>query len=131
VLDEFAVTLERLAEMPHPLNGALRLRVSREEASLNWLYQLSQADPRNIYAHYMIGRIEYDLQDYNQCEVQMLAVLNVGQEESIASSAYTYLGLSHFGQGDLVAGRQNLLKAESLDPSYRNNTAREELSGLR
>ncbi len=131
VLDEFAVTLARLAEMPHPLNGALRLRVGREEASLNWLYQLSQADPRNAYAHYMIGRIEYDLQDYNRCEVQMLAVLNVEQEESVESSAYTYLGLSHIGQGDLVAGRQNLLTAESLDPSYRNNTAREEISGLR
>lgn len=131
VLDEFAVTLERLAEMSHPLNGAVVLRVSREESSLSWLYQLSQADPRNVYAHYMIGRIEYDLQDYNQCEVQMLAVLGVEQEESIESSAYTYLGLSHIGQGEVVAGRQNLFKAESLDPSDRNNTAREEISGLR
>lgn len=131
VLDELAVTLERLAEMPHPLNGAPNLRVNREESSLSWLYQLSQVDPRNVYAHYMIGRIEYDLKDYNECEIQMLAVLNVGQEESIESSAYTYLGLSHFGQGHLVAGRQNLLNAETLDPSYRNNTAREELSGLR
>ncbi len=131
VLDEFEVTLERLAEMPHPLNGPLRLRVNREVSSLSWLYQLAQADPRNVYAHYMIGRIAYDLQDYTQCEVQMLAVLNIGQEDGIKSSAYTYLGLSHFGQGDLVAGRQNLLKAEALDPTYRNNTAREELSGLR
>ncbi len=131
VLDEFAVTLERLAEAPHPLNGAPRLRMNREVSSLGWLYLLSQADPRNVYAHYLIGRIAYDLQDYNQCEVQMLAVLNIGQEDSIKSSAYTYLGLSHFGRSDLVAGRQNLLKAEALDPTYRNNTAREELSGLR
>jgi hypothetical protein len=131
VLDEFAVTLERLAEVSHPLNGAPRLRMNREVSSLNWLYLLSQADPDNIYAHYMIGRIAYDLQDYNQCEVQMLTVLNMGQEDAIKSSAYTYLGLSHFGQGDLVAGRQNLLEAEALDPTYRNNTAREELSGLR
>jgi tetratricopeptide (TPR) repeat protein len=98
---------------------------------LDWLYLLSQADPRNVYAHYLIGRIAYDLQDYNQCEVQMLTVLNIEQEDGIKSSAYTYLGLSHFGQGDLAAGHQDLLKAESLDPSYRNNTAREELSGLR
>jgi tetratricopeptide (TPR) repeat protein len=131
ILDELAVTLERLAEMPHPLNGAPNLRVNREESSLSWLYQLSQADPRNVYTHYMIGRIEYDLRDYNECEVQMLAVLNLEQSESIESSAYTYLGLSHFGQGHLVAGRQNLLNAEALDPSYRNNTAREEMSGLR
>jgi hypothetical protein len=131
VLDEFAVTLERLAEVSHPLNGAPRLRINREVSSLDWLYLLSQADPRNVYAHYLIGRIAYDLQDYNQCEVQMLTVLNIGQEDSIKSSVYTYLGLSHFGQGDLVAGRQNLLKAEALDPTYRNNTAREELSGLR
>ena len=131
VLDEFAVTLERLAEVSHPLNGAPRLRMNREVSSLNWLYLLSQADPRNVYAHYLIGRIAYDLQDYNQCEVQMLTVLNIEQEDGIKSSAYTYLGLSHFGQGDLAAGHQDLLKAESLDPSYRNNTAREELSGLR
>lgn len=131
VLDEFIVTLAHLAEMSHPLNGAPRLRVNREESSLSWLYQLSQADPHNVYAHYMIGRIQYDLQNYNQCEVQMLAVLNWGQENSIASSAYTYLALSRFGQGDLTAGRQYLLKAEALDPTYRNNTAREEMSGLR
>jgi tetratricopeptide (TPR) repeat protein len=131
VLDEFAVTLERLAEMPHPLNGAPRLRVNREESSLTWLYQLSQADPPNVYAHYMIGRIQYDLRDYNQCEVQMRAVLSVNQEMGIASSAYTYLALSSFEQGDLTGGRQYLLNAEALDPSYRNNTAREERSGLR
>jgi len=131
ILDEFVVTLERLAEMPHPLNGAPRLRVNREESSLIWLYQLSQADPRNVYAHYMIGRIKYDLQDYNQCEVQMSAVLNVNQGNGIASSAYTYLGLSSFGRGDLITGRQYLLKAEALDPAYRNNIAREEMSGLR
>ena len=99
---------------------------------MDWLYLLSQADPHNVYAHYLIGRIAYDLQDYNQCEVQMLTILNIGQEDSIKSSVYTYLGLSHLGQGDLVAGRQeNILKAEALDPTYRNNTAREELSGLR
>jgi tetratricopeptide (TPR) repeat protein len=131
VLDEFIVTLARLAEVPHPLNGSPRLRINREASSLSWLYQLSRADPQNVYAHYMIGRIQYDLQDYNQCEVQMLAVLDLSQEESIASSAYTYLALSRFGQGDLAAGRQYLLKAEVLDPTYRNNTAREERSGLR
>jgi len=131
VLDEFAVTLERLAEMPHPLNGAPRLRVKREASSLTWLYQLSQADPRNVYAHYMLGRIQYDLQDYNQCEVQMLTVLSVNQEMGIASSAYTYLALSRIGQGDSIAARQYLLKAQDLDPSYRNNIAREEASGLR
>jgi len=79
----------------------------------------------------MIGRIQYDLKDYNKCEVQMLAVLNGSQENSIASSAYTYLALSRFEQGDLTAGRQYLLQAEALDPTYRNNTAREEMSGLR
>jgi len=131
ILDEFSVTLERLAEMPHPLNGAPRLRVNREVSSLSWLYQLAQADRHNVYAHYMIGRIAYDLQDYGQCEVHMLTVLNIGQEDSVKSSAYTYLGLSRLGQGDLVAGRQDLFKAEELDPTYRNNTAREELSGLR
>jgi tetratricopeptide (TPR) repeat protein len=131
VLDEFTVTLERLAEMSLPLNGPLGLRVKREVSSLTWLYQLSQADPSDVYAHYVIGRIQYDLQDYNKCEVQMLAVLKVAQENDIVSSAYTYLGLSRFGQGDLIAARQYLFKAQDLDPTYRNNTAREELSGLR
>ncbi len=131
VLDEFAVTLERLAEIPHPLNGASSLRVKHDESSLTWLYQLSQADPRNVYAHYMIGRIKYDLQDYNQCEVQMLTVLNVDQENNIASSAYTYLALSHIGQGDSITARDYLFKAQDLDPAYRNNIAREEASGLR
>jgi tetratricopeptide (TPR) repeat protein len=131
VSDEFAVTLERLAEMPHPLNGVLSLRVKREGSSLSWLYQLSRVDPRNVYAHYMIGRIEYDLQDYNQCEVQMLTVLNMNQENNIASSAYTYLALSHIGQGDSITARDYLSKAQDLDPTYRNNIAREEMSGLR
>jgi len=131
VLDEFTVTLERVAEMSHPLSGTSSLRVKREESSLIWLYQLSQADPRNVYAHYMIGRIQYDLQDYNQCEVQMLAVLNVDKENNIASSAYTYLALSRVGQGDSITARDDLLKAEELDPAYRNNIAREEASGLR
>ena len=84
-----------------------------------------------LYAHYMLGRIQYDLQDYNQCEVQMLTVLNMGQENNIASSAYTYLALSHIGQGDSIAARQYLFKAQELDPAYRNNIAREEASGLR
>lgn len=131
VLDEFAVTLERLAEMSHPLSGAPRLRVQHEESALKWLDQLTQIEPRNVYAHYLIGRIQYDLQNYSGCEKQMLTLLHVNQKNEIVSAAYTYLALSRIGQGDPVTARNYLFKAEELDPAYRNNTAREEASGLR
>jgi Tfp pilus assembly protein PilF len=61
----------------------------------------------------------------------MKRVIALSQSTNVQSAAYTYLALSSDGQGDYAEARILLLQAVSLDPKYRNNTAREELSGLR
>ncbi len=40
------------------------------------------------------------------------------------------MALSDNGRGEYAEARDLLFKAVALDPSYRNNTAREALSGL-
>jgi lipoprotein NlpI len=60
----------------------------------------------------------------------MQKVIALSQNKDIQSTAYTYLGLSEAGQGDYSASRTFFMKAVQFDPNYRNNTAREELSGL-
>ena len=61
----------------------------------------------------------------------MLAVLNLSSENNIVSSAYTYLSLSDEAEGKDMQARDYLFEAQAFDPAYRNNTAREEISGLR
>jgi Tfp pilus assembly protein PilF len=60
----------------------------------------------------------------------MIKVIQLSRNTDIQSSAYIYMGLSIAGQGDVVNARKLFFKALDLDPSYHNNTAREELSGL-
>jgi tetratricopeptide (TPR) repeat protein len=129
--NELSTTLTRLAELQRPLNGTIAQRVTRGPSSIMWLNVLTHTDPGNVYAHYTLGRIAYDQHDFTTCEKQMLAVLNLSSESNILSSAYTYLSLSDEAEGKDVQARDYLFEAQAFDPAYRNNTAREEISGLR
>lgn len=131
LLDELSTTLVKLVNLTNPLQGAPFQRVDNESAALPWLNELVSRDPGNIYAHYMLGRIQYDLHNYSQCAAEMSRVIALSRNTTVLSSAYTYLGLSSAGRGDYANARTFLLQAVALDPEYRNNTAREELSGLR
>ncbi len=129
--DQLRIVLQRLAEMSHPLNGEATKRAQREQAALTWLTQIVKLDANNVYAHYMLGRIQYDLHNYEACSTQMRTILDLSQEADFQSAAYTYLGLSSSALGDMHTARSYLFKAQDLDPTFRNNIAREELSGLR
>jgi Tetratricopeptide repeat len=141
ISDEMSSLLERLAETARPLITMTRglnvqpltlvMKEKRNEVALSWLEALSNVDPANVYTHYMLGRINFDLQNYAACIQQMSRVIELSSSPAIQSSAYTYSALSKAGQGDYIDERTLLLKAIDLDPSYSNNTAREELSGLR
>ena len=129
--DEISLSIERLAELSTPLKGQQTELLDNDTSALSWLYQLVQIDPTNIYAHYTIGRILYDIHDYSDSEVQMRSVLALNVLNDVQSSAYTYMALSKGGLGDDRAAREYLFKAQDLDPEYRNNMARQSLSGLR
>ncbi len=141
ISDEMSNLLERLAETARPLLTMTRglnvqpltlaMKEKADEVALSWLETLSNVDPGNAYTHYMLGRINFDLQNYAACVQQMSQVIELSSSSAIQSSAYTYSALSKAGQGDYINERTLLLKAIDLDPSYWNNTAREELSGLR
>ncbi len=142
VKDEMDTLLANLAENVGPLSntrgGGFNVRVitpqaeqRNDEVALSWLQVLSYADPTNVYSRYMIGRIDYDLGNYAACATQMAQVITLSHNADIQSSAYTYMALSDAGRGDYIDERVLLLQAVALDPSYWNNTAREELSGLR
>ena len=134
--------LTNLAENVGPLSntrgGGFTVRTitpqaeqKNDEVALSWLQVLSSVDPTNVYSPYMVGRIYYDLHNYAACGSQMIRVIALSRNADIQSSAYTYSALSDAGQGDYIDERTLLLKAVTLDPAYWNNTAREELSGLR
>ena len=106
-------------------------RISNDALALPWLQRLQEADPSNVYAQYLTGRIQYDLHYYSSCKEHMYRVIQSSADAAVQSSAYTYIALSYAQQGDYTSSRRFLLKAVALDPAYRNNTAREELSGLR
>lgn len=142
MIDEMSSLLIRLTEYAQPLSGVNNGKVNsvpitpkgeqiNDEMALSWLEILSSIDPNNIYSRYMIGRISYSLGDYTKCISQMAVVNQLSSSFDIRSSAYTYIALSYAGQGNYVDERTFLLKAIDLDPDYWNNTAREELSGLR
>jgi tetratricopeptide (TPR) repeat protein len=130
LLDELSITLIRLAEMQHPLNGPPVQRVHKDLPSITWLNALSHIDPHNVYAHYTLGRIAYDTHNFTACEKQMFSVIALSSDANILSSAYTYLSLSNESEGNYTQARDYLFTAQAYDPAYRNNTAREELSGL-
>ena len=77
-----------------------------------------------------MGRFQYYLHSYSACIGRMTRVIQLSRNADILSSAYTYMGLSVAGQGDIVDERRLLFVAVEFDPNYNNNTAREELSGL-
>lgn len=131
VQDELTDTLVRLAEQTKPLQGSGPLRQHNEEASLPWLEELLHIDSTNVYAQYTAGRIKYDMHDYASAAKNMQMVIDLSKNDDLLSNAYAYLGLSSEGQGDFVQARRYLFKAVTLDYGYRNNTAREELSGMR
>lgn len=142
VRDEMNILLANLAENVGPLSntrgGGFNVRVitpkaqqRNDEVALSWLQVLSYADPANVYSRYMMGRIDYDLGNYAACGAQMAQVVALSHNADIQSSAYTYMALSDAGRGDYRDERVLLLQAVALDPAYWNNTAREELSGLR
>lgn len=131
IRNEMSYTLERLSEFSQPLKGVSIRRPINDDSSLPWLQLLVQIDPSNTYGQYVVGRIQYDLHNYTGCMLQMSKVMQLSAADNIRSSAYTYMALSYAGLGNYLEERSLLLKAVQLDPGYLNNTAREELSGLR
>ena len=131
IISEMSITLEGQIEFTHPLRGPLIRRPLNDDTTLPWLQSLIQVDASNVYGHFLAGRVNYDLHNYTQCLVQMAAVLHLSTNSDIQSSAYTYMGLSEIGLGNDTEGRELLFMALKLDSDYRNNVAREELSGLR
>jgi tetratricopeptide (TPR) repeat protein len=136
VIDDMSNTLELLAESnrPTPVRYIPEVPdklVRQDSAALPWLQQLTRLDPGNVYGQYMIGRIDYDLQDYSLCNTQLVAALRLSSDANFQSSVYAYMALSDAGMGDYADERLLLLQAVQLDPTYRNLTARQELSGLR
>jgi hypothetical protein len=130
VVDELSITLEKLAEFIQQPYGAPVQRADNDIAAMTWLQMLAQTDASNVYAQYLIGRNQYFLHSYNACIGRMTRVIQLSRNADIQSSAYTYIGLSLAGEGDIAAERRLLFEAVKLDPNYHNNTAREELSGL-
>lgn len=131
IINEMSITLERLAESPKPLNDSSIFISGNAESVLPWLHVLEQVDSSNVYAVYMNGRIQYDLHNYSASQIDMSKIVQMSSDSNIRSSAYTYLALCDDGLGNYSSARALLFKAIQLDPNYNNNTAREELSGLR
>ncbi len=135
VVSEMAITLERLAEFIQRPRGSPPgppvARLDNDDGALPWVQLLTQVDPTNVYGHYVVGRLQYDLHNYAASMAQMGIVIQSSASRDVQSSAYTYIALSYAGQGDYGDSRTLLFKAVQLDPDYNNNTAREELSGLR
>jgi hypothetical protein len=128
--DEVDRTLESMIEARGPLRGQAVKRINVDDTALPWLQVIAKVDPSNAYAIYIIGRIDYDLHDYSSCIASMSTLLQPNAEEAMRSSIYTYMALSETGLGNYTSARLLLFKAIASDPSYHNNTAREELSGL-
>jgi hypothetical protein len=130
--DEIYATCVQLSGVSKPLGSILLAqRLDDEASALPWIGALLQADPHNVFGLYIAGRIEYDLHNYSQCNAYMQRLLITTPNMLMQSSAYTYMALSSAGQGNYLRERMLLFQAIALDPLYRNNTAREELSGLR
>jgi tetratricopeptide (TPR) repeat protein len=129
-VDELSLIVEKLAESPRPLRNFSIADPRGDSAALSWLPLLARIDSTNVYSAYMLGRIQYDLRNYPACIRQLSRVISLSANIDIRSSAYTYIALSDNGLGEYAKARDLLFKAVALDPSYRNNTAREALSGL-
>ena len=130
VVSEMSTTLEYLSEYTKPLNGPVVKRPANDDTALRWLQQLTIVDPSNVFGQYQVGRIQCDLHNYPACNAYMIVTLRLNNNADIQSSAYTYMALSDIGLGNYIQARDLLFQAVQFDPDYRNNTAREELSGL-
>ncbi|MDQ2717474.1 MAG: hypothetical protein M3Z08_21475, partial [Chloroflexota bacterium] len=128
---ETSSILENIMEAQKPLKDQPPGQVTGDDSVLSWSQLLVRIDPTNIYGYYLIGRIQYELHDYSGCIRQMNNVVLLNASDDIQSSAYTYIALGEIGLGYDLDARALLLRAVELDPYYHNNTAREELSGLR
>ncbi|WP_201363626.1 tetratricopeptide repeat protein [Dictyobacter formicarum] len=129
--DEVSLSLAQMAEVSAPLKGMPNTHLAHDEPALPWLDELLQINNNNFYAQFTVGRILYDLHDYAGCEAHMRMVLNISSSAEMRSAAYTYIALSRFDLGDINNAREYLYKAQDLDPAYRNNTARQHMSGMR
>jgi len=135
MLDQIRSALESAVEAAHPaqlqyLPQKPQAIVAKDSAALPWLRVLEQTDPGNVYAQYMLGRVDYDLQEYAASKAELLASLGLVSDEAYQSSVYTYVALNDYLMGNYIEGRGMLLKAIQLDPEYRNDIARETVSGL-
>lgn len=125
--------LEGLVEAAWPsrtLSADMLERNHRLSMALVWLRRLAQVNPASLYAHYLLGRADYELRNYPDCLTEMRRASTLSADNDLRSSAYTYMGLAEIALGRSVQGREALLRALALDPDYHNNTAREALSGL-
>jgi len=129
-VSEMSTTLEYLSEYTKSLNGTVVQRPLNDDTALRWLQQLTIVDSSNVYGQYQVGRIQCDLHNYSACTGYMLTTLRESNNADVQSSAYTYIALSDVGLGEYARARDQFFQAVQLDPNYRNNTAREELSGL-
>ncbi len=130
VIGEMNNTLQNLAELTKSLNGSVVFRQEHDNTALIWVQLLIKIDHTNLYGQYMNGRILYDVHDYGASVAQMRMILDARPNADISSSAITYIGLSALREGRYSEGRNILFEALKFDPSYRNNTARQALSGL-
>jgi len=130
VTSEMSTTIERLSEFTTSPQGLIALRDDNDDTALVWTQLLNKVDSTNIYGQYLSGFLLYNLRDYGACTAHMQAILSANPNNDIRSSAITYIALSDIREGRYSEGRNLLFEAVKLDPSYRNNTAREALSGL-
>ncbi len=139
IIDQMSFILMQEIEVNRPISlsnagddnpDLLLVSAQENDKSLPLLESLLQVNPNNVYARYVSGRVNYDLHEYVDCTTQMQFVNQLSQNRDFQSAAFTSIGLSEEGQGDLPTSRVFLEKAVSLDPNYFNNVAREELSGL-
>jgi outer membrane protein assembly factor BamD (BamD/ComL family) len=131
VQDELSTTLAALAEQRKPVAGVPSSRLSKDSSALPWLQDLVQIDPMNAYSHYLIGRIFYEGANYTSSFSHMQSMLDLVQDTNFKSAAYTYMGLNSEMLGLPVQARNFFFQAVDLDTGYHNNTARQELSGMR
>ncbi len=95
------------------------------------LLELIEHSPGDFPAdRYAVGRILYHAGDYARAIPQFRRVLQLTDDANIASSAYTYIGLSELGLGDDTTARQYILRAIALDDEYNNTLARTMAAGL-
>src|SRR5438552_18988468 len=115
IVNEVDKTLERLIESRRPLRGQALDRINVDDTALQRLQVLTKVDPSNSYVIYIMGRIHYDLQDYQICISYMSILLQSNIKDNIRSSIYTYMALSEAGLGNYAEARLLLFKAISLD----------------